>query len=203
MEDIFDTSFDSIKNPYESFNHGLINSKIWLCQELEGIMYKQQMHIPSLHILGCWDNLLTFMLLTRKPKFYGVVHGYDIDERAIEAANQITNTWLHDYPKVYNHVLDINNTDFSSVGEESIFINCSVDQLDSTKWFDTIPKGRLVCIQATDIEDSNEPWLVKQTTKSIDELSNRFQLSDILFKGTREIYYSTFSYNRFMLIGLK
>ena len=203
MEDIFDTPFDSIKNPYESFYHGLVNSKIWLCQELEGIMYKQKMHCPALHILACWDNLLAFMLLTRKPKFYGVVHGYDIDEGAINSANQITNTWIHDYPKVYNHLLDINATDFSSAGEESIFINCSVDQLDSTRWFDSIPKGRLVCIQATDIEEGNDPWLVKQTTKDITELQERFPLTDVLYKGTREIYYSTFSYNRFMLIGIK
>lgn len=203
MEDTFDTEFDSVKNPYESFYHGLVNSKIWLCQELEGIIYKQQIHHPSLHILACWDNLLAFMLLTRKPKFYGVVHGYDIDESAIACANQITNTWTHDYPKVYNHVLDINATDFSAAGQESVFINCSVDQLDSTRWFDSIPKGRLVCIQATDIEQGDYPWLVKQSTKSIDELCERFSLTNVLFKGTREIYYSTFSYNRFMLIGVK
>lgn len=190
-------------NTYESFRHGLVNSKIWLCQELERIMYNQNMHNPSLHILACWDNLLAFMLLTRKPKFYGVVHGYDIDETAIASANQITNTWIHDYPKVYNHVLDVNNTDFSAAGEESIFINCSVDHMDNIRWFESIPKGRLVCIQATDMEDQNEPWLIKQTTKDIDELCGRFQLTDILFKGTREIYYSTFSYNRFMLIGIK
>jgi hypothetical protein len=199
MED----TIESQKNPYESFYHGLVSSKIWLCQELERIMYLQKMHNPSLHILGCWDNLLSFMLLTRKPKFYGVVHGYDIDPIAINSANKITNTWIHDYPKVYNHVLDVNATDFSSAGEESIFINCSVDHMDSTRWFESIPKGRLVCIQATDIKDENEPWLVKQTTNDLTELCERFQLSDILFTDTREVYYSTFSYNRFMLIGIK
>ena len=118
-------------------------------------------------------------------------------------ANKITNTWQHDYPKVYNQVLDINNPDFSSHGTESIFINCSVDQLDSTKWFETIAKGRMVCLQATDVQNADEPWLVKQTTKDINELKERFQLSEILYEGVREVNYHTLKYNRFMLIGIK
>jgi hypothetical protein len=203
MEDIFDTPFDSIKNPYESFYHGLVNSKIWLCSELEHAIHIKKMHNPALHILACWHNLLAFMLITRRSGFYGVIHGYDIDPEAIEVANKITNTWQHDYPKVYNQVLDINNTDFSSHGKESIFINCSVDQLDSTKWFETIAKDRMVCLQATDVQNADEPWLVKQTTKDINELKDRFQLSEILYEGVREVNYHTLKYNRFMLIGIK
>lgn len=203
MEDIFDTTFDSIKNPYESFYHGLITSKIWLCNELEHAIYLKKMHNPILHVLACWDNLLSFMLLTRRPGFYGVVYGYDIDPAAIDSANRITNTWQHDYPKVYNQVLDINNTDFSSNGTDSIFINCSVDQLDNNRWFDTIPNGRMVCLQATNMNDASEPWLVKQTTKDLDDLKGRFKFNELIYAGTREVNYHSSKYERYMLIGIK
>jgi hypothetical protein len=193
----------SSRNPYESFYHGLVTSKIWLCGELEHAIHIKKMHNPALHILACWDNLLAFMLLTRHPGFYGVVHGYDIDPEAIEAADKITNTWLHEYPKVYNHVLDINNTSFASNGSESVFVNCSVDQVGSTEWFDTISTGCMVCIQATDVNDANPPWLVKQHTENINELKERFKLSETLYEGTREVNYHNMNYNRFMIIGIK
>lgn len=192
-----------MNNPYESFYHGLVTSKIWLCSELEHAIYVKKMHNPALHILACWHNLLAFMLITRRPGYYGVIHGYDIDPEAIDVANRITDTWQHDYPKVYNQVLDINDTDFSSNGPESIFINCSVDQLDNNQWFDTISIGRMVCLQATDVHDASEPWLVKQTTKNIDELKDRFKFSELLYEGTREVNYYNSKYNRFMLIGIK
>ena len=190
-------------NAYESFSHSLVRSKLWLCEQLEQVLDNESIKNPAVNILASWDSLLAFMMLTRRPKFYGVVNAYDIDPSATTDANKLCDHWMFEYPKVYNHLLDINATDFSSAGEESIFINCSVDQLESTRWFDSIPKGRLVCIQATDIKEDNDPWLVKQTTKDVTELQERFPLTDVLYKGTREIYYSTFSYNRFMLIGIK
>ena len=74
---------------HESFYHGLIKSKLWLCEVLETTIYRECLTKPSLHILGCWDNLLAFMLLTRKPTFYNTVHGYDINPEAISNAKLI------------------------------------------------------------------------------------------------------------------
>ena len=59
---------------HESFYHGLVKSKLWLCEELETAIYRECLSKPSLHILGCWDNLLAFMLLTRKPEFYNKIN---------------------------------------------------------------------------------------------------------------------------------
>ena len=119
------TNFDT----HESFYHGLIKSKLWLCEELETAIYRECISKPSLHILGCWDNLLAFMLLTRKPTFYYEVHGYDINPEAISNANKVCDMWKYESPKVYNHVQDVNNYDYSTC-INSIFINCSIDQMD-------------------------------------------------------------------------
>jgi len=187
---------------HESFYHGLIKSKLWLCEELEKAIYRECISKPSLHILGCWDNLLAFMLLTRNPTFYYEVHGYDINTEAIANANKICDMWKYESPKVYNHVQDVNNYDFSTC-INSIFINCSIDQMDSNNWYNSVPKGRLVCIQTTNMKDPEFPWYIKQTTNSLDELVDRFNLSNLIYFGVESIPYGTGDYKRFMIIGRK
>lgn len=188
---------------HESFYHGLVVSKIWLCEELEIAMYRECFKKPSLHILGCWDNLLAFMLLTRKPKYYNLVNGYDINPEAIANANRICGAWQIEEPKVYNHIADVNQYDFSKFDNEPIFINCSIDQMDNNAWYESIPIGSLVCIQATNVVDTEFPWFIKQTTSSLDELINRFNFSNLLYSGTKRIQYPVNSYKRYMIIGRK
>lgn len=188
---------------YESFYHGLIVSKIWLCEELEVAMYRECFNKPSLHILGCWDNLISFMLLTRKPKYYNVIHGYDINPEAIANANKVCGTWQIEEPKVINHIQDVNQYDYSKCINEPIFINCSIDQMDTNKWYESIPKNSLVCIQATNVTDPEFPWLIRQTTNDLNELINRFNFSTLLYSGTKRIQYPVNSYKRFMIIGRK
>ena len=187
---------------HESFYHGLIKSKLWLCEELETSIYRECLSKPSLHILGCWDNLLAFMLLTRKPTFYNIVHGYDINPEAIANANKVCDMWKYESPKVYNHVQDVNEYDYS-LHANSIFINCSIDQMDSNNWYNSVPKGSLVCIQTTNMKDPEFPWFIKQTTDSLDELVDKFKLSNLLYFGEKHMPYKENGFNRYMIIGCK
>lgn len=194
MENTFDT--------YESFYHGLVKSKIWLCEELETAIYGEYLTKPTLHILGCWDNLLAFMLLTRKSDYYNVVNGYDINPEAINKADRICDMWKYESPKVYNYVQDVNDYDYSK-HTNSIFINCSIDQMDSNNWYNSVPKGSLVCIQTTNMKDPDFPWFIKQTTDSLDELVDRFKMNNLLYSGVKNIQYESYGYNRYMIIGNK
>lgn len=192
------TNFDT----HESFYHGLVKSKLWLCEELETAIYKEYINKSTLHILGCWDNLLAFMLLTRKSEFYSVVYGYDINPEAIFNANKVCDMWKYESPKVYNYIQDVNDYNYS-LHTNSIFINCSMDQMDSNKWYDTVPKGSLVCVQTTDMKDPEFPWYIKQITNSLDELINKFNLSKLLYSGEIHIPYKENGFNRYMIIGCK
>lgn len=185
---------------HEPFKHGLIVSKIWLCEELEKIIEHQAIEKPKLTILGCWNNLLSFMLLTRKPAGYSEITGYDIDVDAINNANKICDTWIFETPKVYNKAADINSIDFVN---DSIFINCSVDQIESTIWYDNIPDNSLICIQSTDLPKDNIRWAITQSVNSLDELSQRYKMKEILYSGIKNINYGPWGYNRFMIIGYK
>lgn len=187
---------------YESFYHGLVKSKIWLCQELEKAMDTELLQNPTLHILGCWDNLLAFMLLTRRPEYYSTVYGYDINPEAINNANKLCDMWKYESPKVTNIVQDVNDYDYS-LHTNSIFINCSVDQMDNNNWYKTIPKNSVVCIQATNITDPEFPWSIKQTTSNLDELINRFNFDKLIYAGSTELLYQDGTFTRFMIIGHK
>ena len=133
MKNTFDT--------HESFYHGLIKSKIWLCKELETAIDRECITNPTLHILGCWDNILGFMLLVRKPTFYSTVYGYDINPEAIANANKVCDMWKYESPKVYNYIQDVNDYDYST-HTNSIFINCSIDQMDSNNCYCTFYPSR-------------------------------------------------------------
>ena len=194
MKNTFDT--------HESFYHGLIKSKIWLCKELETAIDRECITNPTLHILGCWDNLLAFMLLTRKSDYYNVVYGYDINPEAIANANKVCDMWKYESPKVYNYIQDVNDYDYST-HTNSIFINCSIDQMDSNNWYNSIPIGSLVCIQTTNMKDPDFPWFIRQTTDSLDELVDRFKLGNLLYSGVETIPYDTSNYKRYMIIGTK
>jgi len=188
---------------HESFYHGLVTSKVWLCEQLEVAMQNEGLVQPSLHVLGCWDNLLTFMLLIRKPKYYNIAHGYDIDPEAITNANKICGAWHIETPNVINHIVDVNLYDYSKCDNEPVFINCSIDQMDNNIWYDSIPKNSLVCVQATNVTNREFPWLIRQTTSSLDELINRFNYSSLLFADTKCFQYPVNSYNRYMIIVRK
>lgn len=190
-------------DPYHAFSHGLVVSKIWLCEHLEKIMDTEQIQMPIVKILGGWNNLISFMMLVRRPEGYHSFYSYDLDEKNTNAANGICNTWQIQKPFVNNQTIDVLSMDFSDSIENTIFINCSVDQFISTSWYDTIPKNSLVCMQTTDIVDDAPAWEILQKTKDLTELKTKYHMSKILFEGVKNISYPTLSYNRLMLIGFK
>ena len=188
-------------NQYESFSHGLIVSKIWLCTELEQIIVQENISNPKLNILACWDNLLSFMLLTRKPDGYKEINAYDLDPIAIESANKITDTWRFETTKINNHVKDINHIIYND--ENTIYINCSIDQMTENTWYDNIPTNSLICFQSTAVTVDDNRWHITQHISSLDEFTTKYKLSRLLYSGIKNINYGPWEYNRFMIIGYK
>lgn len=188
---------------YESFRHGLVVSKIWLCEELERSLMELSYSNPTLHILGCWDNLISFMLLVRKPLFYSEVFGYDNNLTHVDASNALCNAWNFETPRVVNILADVNEFNRYKQSTEAVFINSSVDQIETLKWYDNIPYGSLICFQTTDIDIPEHPWYIKTVTKTLEDLESKFPVTKKLYSGIKNINYGNWGYNRLMLIGLK
>lgn len=185
---------------FESFKHGLVVSKMWLCEELEKIIPENKSY--DLHVLGGWTNLIGFMLLVRNTIKLNSVNSYDKDLSANLIADKILDAWRIENPKANSFTMDIDDIDYSIHTKDNIYINCSVEHLSSRKWFDQLPKGSIVAIQATDVNDVKSPWFIKDYVPNLESIIDRYPL-DIKYKGIKEIRYSGFGYNRFMIIGIK
>ena len=188
---------------YESFKHGLVVSKYWLCDELEKILNYKSNNKYNVYVHGSWHGLLPFIMITRKPDVYKAFYCYDIDESCKELGEQLCDTWRFEEPKVFHYTQNSNDILYNT--KSNIVINCSVDQFSNDLWFDKVNKGDLVCVQCTDY-NSND-WETTNIVNSIDELKNRFKFSKYLYEGIKHIDYrnvgAALHYKRFMIIGYK
>lgn len=188
-------------NSFESFKHGLVKSKLWLCRELEKCLSKD--HAYDIHILAGWTNVLGFMLAIRENININQLHNYDMESSAIDIAKEITNAWQYENPKIYNHVINIADIDYTSHSNNSVYINCSVEHLENRDWFYNLKPNSLVCIQSSDVRFTGHPWYIKDHSPTLESLKSHYPLHSMLFEGTLPIVYKEFSYNRYMIIGYK
>jgi len=182
---------------FDSFSHGQIHSKIWLCEELEKFLPKK----AKVTILGGWYNVLGFMLLCRRPNSYESINSIDLDPSTLAISDKITNAWAFDPKIVTNTIANVN--EFSLDNEEMVYINCSPEHFESTEWFNSLPIGSLVCIQSISITDPNDPWFIRQPNETLDEFLNKYPITSTLYEGTKRIQYSDWGYDRFMIIGYR
>jgi hypothetical protein len=179
----------------DSFSHGQIGSKLWLCEQLEPHIKNN----ATVAILGSWINVLGFMLLTRQPYKYSHIKGIDLDIEAVNTANQICNYW---YINGIQHSIQDNANTVSLQGFD-VVINCSSEHMEGSAWFDNISSGTLVCIQSSNVTDTTDPWLVKNPSHNIDEFLSKYPLREIIFSETLPITYENWGYDRYMVIGIK
>lgn len=181
---------------FDSFSHGQVVSKLWLCEELEKCVSTN----ARVAILGSWYNLLSFMLLTRRNDLYQFMLGIDIDSAATEVSERICDAWRFGCDKkVSNITADAGKFNYDGF---NVVINCSVEHM-ANDWFDKIPSNTLVCIQSSDVTIQEYPWLIANPNPTIETLIKKYPLSRTLFSGEKEINYSDWGYKRFMLIGVK
>jgi len=183
---------------FDAFSHGQIQSKVWLCKELERFIHANL----KVAILGSWYSVLTFMILTRNADRYQYILGIDIDPSTKEIADKITNAWQisKDF-KVENIVADANKYDLSGY---DLVINCSPEHMDGAEWFENLEYGTMVCIQSSNVTTKDDDvWKCVNPNESLEDLALKYPLSKYLFSGTKEIRYDDNGYDRFMLIGIK
>lgn len=189
-------------NPYESFYHSLVASKLWLCEHLEIAIDNQNNKDPVVNILASWDSLLAFMMAVRRPKSYSEFNTFDIDSESVQRANKMCDHWHYEYPKMTHNVKDIRTLNFSNSPKNSVFINCSIDQVEGTDWYDLIPTGSLVCLQCTNLPITHKAWEVTQGY-TLNEFSETYKMTSLLFNGTKTFDYGHLVFDRHMLIGIK
>lgn len=181
---------------FDSFSHGQVSSKLWLCEELEPFMPEG----TNITILGSWHNVLGFMLSVRKPNYYKTILGVDVDPEVIRVADKITNAWSFGSNMIRNICENANDLEFH---KEEVIINCSAEHFDTSDWFEKIPEGTLICIQSSDVTTPESPWFITHPSENIEVFKERYPVTETLFLDTMDIQYDSWGYKRFMLIGRK
>lgn len=164
-----------------SFTRDLVTSKLWLINELSKIKTK----FDVIYVLGSWYGNLSILLLAPSQtsiKFKKIIN-VDRDADKIEQGQQLAKKLGVD-DKIETMVKDVDDLDFRQLTDSSVVVNTSVNDIDTTSWFEHLPIGTLVALQ------------------SRDSLEN-FKFTKKLYTGEKDLEDPETKYTRYMVIGIK
>lgn len=182
---------------YLAFAHGQTQSKVWLCEQLEPLLP----HKATAVVLGCWYNVLGFMMLTRNSDRYQHILGIDIDPNVIPIADKLCQGWMiGSDSKIRNELADANTYNLQGF---NVVINCSPEHMNGNDWFNNIDDGALVCIQTSNLDINDDVWKIVNPSRTMEEFTKKYPLSHTLVSTVKDIQYNDWGYQRYMLIGIK
>lgn len=173
-----------------SFTRDLTTSKVWLMQELARI----NPAISTVYILGSWfGNLALYMTLDPMLQVKKIIN-VETDRSMLDQSKRMLD---HVGARNVEYMLkDANTLDYRQLGTDGAVINTSLTDMDGTEWFQNIPDGTVVVMQARDRVD-RKPFY------STDDILQKFPLDQVLYQGSLKLKDPETAYNRFMVIGRK
>ena len=173
-----------------SFTPDLVFSKYWLMKELAEI----QPTISVAYILGAWYcNLALYFVKFQRPQI-GRIINVETNPEFLKTGKKIINR--HGANNVEYMLKDDNDVDYRQLRGNGAVINTSLTDMKGDQWFDNIPPGTLVALQARD----HDPG--RQFTGP-DDIQRIFPLSEVMYSGALNLQDPETAYSRFMTIGIK
>ena len=173
-----------------SFTPDLVFSKLWLMRELAKI----SPNVGTMYILGSWFGNLS-LLLTRFPQIQvDQMINVDTDPEFLKGSEDILNN--AGARNVEHMQADANQLDYRQLGTDGLVVNVSLNDIKGQDWFDRIPEGTLVAMQARD-QVENEQFAAPE------DIEQKFPLSQVLYSGSLDLEDPETEYTRFMIIGIK
>jgi len=177
---------------FDSFSSGQIGSKIWLCEELEKLKWKSH----KTFIYGGWYGITAFLLLSRGKFKVDKISSYDIDPSCEKIADLVNEYWVWQEWKFKAFTKDCNVLEKPTA---DLIINTSTEHFESKQWFYNILEGTKVCIQGNNM--THDDHVVHSET--LDDFVEEYPLTKVSYSGQLNFEYPTWSFSRFMLIGIK
>jgi hypothetical protein len=174
LEDIFALDESSGYSLQGSFTPDLVFSKLWLMRELAKI----QPRISTMYVLGSWYGNLA-LLLHRYPQVQvDQVINVENNPEFLKGSRNILN--LADVDNVEYMLKDANNLDYRQLDRNSVVVNTSLNDIKGTDWFENIPSGTLVAMQARD-QVENEQFVKLQ------DIEQKFPLDQVLYSDSLDL----------------
>lgn len=175
------------------FAHGLVQSKIWLCDILESKITSN--HFDNIYILGSWTGLMGFIIYARQKINFEKMILVDTNIDHIEHSKVILNAVACE-GKLEVQRNDCNLIDYA-IGN-NLIINTSIDNIIGDNWFNNIPSGTVLALQTrTGGHHDNV-----NNCSNIDQFDKQYPIKT-LFLDSKYFPYPDISYYRFMKIGIK
>ena len=173
-----------------SFTRDLVFSKFWLMHELAQI----QPHISTMYILGSWYGNLA-MYLRRYPRVQvDRIINVETDPERLNTGKRILDQM--GAGNVEHMLKDANELNYQLLDSAGAVVNTSLTEMPSTAWFEHIPDGTLVVLQARDHNPD-------QQFRGAKDIERKFPLSQVLYSGGMALQDPETAYTRFMTIGRK
>ena len=190
LEDIFTLEESSGSSLEGSFTPDLVFSKLWLIRELAKI----SSDVSTMYVLGSWYGNLA-LLLHRYPQVQvDRVINVENNPEFLTGSQNLLNP--ADVGNVEYMLKDANELDYRKLGRDGVVVNTSLIDIKGTGWFENIPPGTLVVMQARDQVD-NEQFA------SPEDIEQKFPLGQVLYSGSLDLEDPETEYTRFMVIGIK
>ncbi len=188
-----------IKISRDVYSSGQVESKLWLCRQVEKLLYSQK--AQTIWVLGGWVGLLSFLLLSRERLEIKSIRSFDTDFLLEKLADIINGNWVWKDWQFKAKTADCNNLNykdksFSDSDEPDLIINTSVEHFKSDEWYKNIPYGKTVVLQSCDLKHKDHINCVH----SEEELKKQFEFTKLHYSGKLTFDYKTHSFSRYMLI---
>lgn len=193
----------------DSLSQGQLKSKIWLIQELK----KTKVELGTVFLCAGWYGILSILLFESGLKI-DKIRNFDIDSNTVDIAEIFNKPWFIDqwkYKSLVYDIMDVNYDKFTwqcwsnknnrmsypITDSPNTIINTSCEHLiDFTGWYNKIPIGKLVILQANNFDEVNEHI---NTYNSLNDFTANIPMTHTLFQGELNLQ----KYKRFMKIGFK
>lgn len=176
----------------DSFSNGQIDSKLWLCQELERVFES----IDNIWIYGGWYGITAFLLRSRNNLKINKIRSYDFDPVCESVADMINENWVM---KDWQFKAFTEDCNLIKPKDVDLIVNTSTEHFDSKDWWNNIPKGTAVALQGNNMPHEDH----KISTESLDDFAKEYPVDRLMYRGSLDFKYPTWSFTRFMIIGIK
>jgi hypothetical protein len=91
---------------------------------------------------------------------------------------------------------DANKLDYRQLGDAGVVVNTSLTEMPEQAWFENIPSGTIVAMQARNQDPGVE-------YHSAHDIQRRYSMSQVLYHGSMRLRDPETEYTRYMVIGIK
>lgn len=173
-----------------SYTPDLVFSKLWLIRELSKITD----HVDTMYVLGAWYSNLAMLLSVAPEVSVDKIINVETDKNFLQVGKKMLTQRGVD--NVEFMLKDANDLTYQQLANHSAVVNTSLTDMQGTAWFDNIPPGTIVALQARD----HDPG---QQFRSPEDIQRKFPLSQVLYSGSLDLEDPETNYTRFMIIGVK